>query len=59
VEHALAHAGRRQGRRARYRGVRNNLYDWRRASALTNLETLQRRLSVRHVSLVRVVRRAA
>lgn len=48
VEHALAHAGRRQGRRARYRGVRNNLHDWRRASTLTNLETIQRHLSARH-----------
>jgi hypothetical protein len=48
VEHALAHAGRRQGRRARYRGVRNNLHDWRRASTLTNLETIQRNLSARN-----------
>ena len=47
VEHALSHAGRRQGRRARYRGVRNNVYDWRRASTLTNLETIQRNLSTR------------
>ena len=44
VEHALAHAGRRQGRRARYRGVRKNLYDWRRASLLTNLEIIHRNL---------------
>ncbi len=44
VEHALAHAGRRQGRRARYRGCRKNLYDWRRASTITNLETIQREL---------------
>jgi hypothetical protein len=42
VEHALSHAGRRQGRRARYRGVRSNLFDWRRASAITNLETIDR-----------------
>jgi hypothetical protein len=45
VEHKLAHAGRRQGRKARYRGCRNNLYDWRRASTITNLETIQRRLA--------------
>ncbi len=44
VEHALAHAGRRQGRRARYVGVRANLFDWRRAAALTNLETIHRQL---------------
>lgn len=59
VEHALAHAGRRQGRRARYRGVRRNLFDWRRASALTNLETIQRRLSVRHDYPQRITRIAS
>jgi hypothetical protein len=47
VEHSLAHAGRRQGRRARYRGCRKNLCDWRRAAAITNLETIQRQLSYR------------
>jgi hypothetical protein len=30
VEHKLAHLVRRQGRRARYRGVRKNLFDLRR-----------------------------
>ena len=45
VEHLLAHAGRRQGKRARYLGVRRNLWDWRRASAITNLETVNRRLT--------------
>jgi len=30
VEHALAHVGRWQGRRARYRGVRKNMLDLRR-----------------------------
>jgi hypothetical protein len=45
VEHILAHAGRRQGRRARYIGTRNNLWDWRRASAITNLETIHRQLA--------------
>jgi len=54
AEHALARAGRRQGRRARYRGVRNNLYDWRRASLLTNLEEIQR-----HLSLAAAATRAA
>jgi transposase len=42
VEHALAHVGRRQGRRARYRGVRPNLFDLRRAAAVDNLHLLQR-----------------
>jgi len=44
VEHTLAHLGRRQGRRARYRGTRKNLYDVRRAATVHNLETIQRRL---------------
>jgi hypothetical protein len=44
VEHALAHIGQRQGRRARYRGVRKNVFDLRRAAAVRNLETIHRRL---------------
>jgi hypothetical protein len=44
VEHSLAHLGRRQGRRARYRGVRKNLFDVRRAAAVQNLETVHRRV---------------
>ena len=44
VEHRLAHIGRRQGNRARYRGVRKNLFDVRRAASIQNLETIQRRL---------------
>lgn len=44
VEHSLAHIGRRQGRRARYRGVRRNLFDLRRSAAVQNLETVDRRL---------------
>jgi hypothetical protein len=31
---ALAHLVRRQSRRARYRGVRKNLFDLRRAAAI-------------------------
>lgn len=49
VEHSLAHAGRRQGRRARYLGIRKNLYDWRRAATITNLETIQRVLERQQV----------
>jgi len=45
VEHKLAHLGRRQGRRARYRGVRKNLFDLRRASAIQNLEAIQRKVA--------------
>jgi hypothetical protein len=39
VEHKLAHIAQRQGRRARHFGIRANLYDLRRASAIQNLET--------------------
>ena len=42
VEHRLAHIGQRQGNRARYRGVRLNLFDLRRAAAIQNLETIHR-----------------
>lgn len=42
VEHNLAHISQRQGRRARYRGTRKNLFDLRRAAAIQNLEAIQR-----------------
>ena len=42
VEHRLAHLGRKQGRRARYLGVRKNLFDVRRAASVVNLETIHR-----------------
>jgi IS5 family transposase len=45
VEHRLAHLGRRQGRRARYRGVRKNLFDVRRAATVQNLEIIDRRIA--------------
>jgi hypothetical protein len=44
VEHALAHVSRKQGRRARYLGVRKNLFDLRRHAAVVNLETIHRHL---------------
>ncbi|HYO51969.1 IS1182 family transposase [Archangium sp.] len=44
VEHRQAHLARRQGPRARYRGVRKNVFDLRRASCIQNLEAWQRRL---------------
>lgn len=44
VEHRLAHLGRKQGRRARYLGVRKNQYDARRAATVVNLETIHRQL---------------
>jgi hypothetical protein len=42
VEHALAHIGHWQGRRARYRGTRKNLFDLRRAAVVHNLHVLAR-----------------
>jgi DDE family transposase len=42
VEHALAHVGQWQGRRARYRGLRKNLFDLRRCAGVHNLHVLAR-----------------
>jgi IS5 family transposase len=41
VEHALSHIGRWQGRRARYRGRRKNLFDLRRCAVVHNLHAIQ------------------
>jgi len=45
IEHRLAHIVRRQGPRARYFGIRVNLFDLRRAATLQNLETIQRKMA--------------
>ncbi len=42
VEHTLAHLGQWQGRRARYRGLRKNLFDLRRCAVVHNLHVLAR-----------------
>ncbi|GHO57786.1 IS1182 family transposase [Ktedonobacter robiniae] len=42
VEHTLAHIGWWQGRRARYRGIRKNLFDIRRCAVVHNLHVLAR-----------------
>jgi len=42
VEHSLAHIAARKGNRARYLGVRKNLFDLRRAAAIQNLEGVHR-----------------
>jgi Transposase DDE domain/Transposase domain (DUF772) len=42
VEHTLAHVGHWQGRRARYRGSRKNLFDLRRCAVVDNLHVLRR-----------------
>lgn len=41
IEHRLSHHARKQGLRARYLGVRNNVFDSRRHAATVNLEKLQ------------------
>jgi Transposase DDE domain/Transposase domain (DUF772) len=46
IEHHLAHIAARQGPRARYNGCRKNLFDLRRASAIQNLETNQRKMAL-------------
>ncbi|MBI2761111.1 MAG: IS1182 family transposase [Chloroflexi bacterium] len=42
VEHCLAHIGHWQGDRARYRGLRKNLFDLRRVAVVHNLHVLAR-----------------
>ena len=42
IEHVLAHVTRRQGPRARYVGVRKNVFDLRRTCAVENLHALDR-----------------
>jgi Transposase DDE domain/Transposase domain (DUF772) len=46
VEHTLAHIGRWQGQRARYRGTRKNLFDLRRCAVVHNLHVLARSQSL-------------
>jgi Transposase DDE domain/Transposase domain (DUF772) len=42
VEHSLSHIGRWQGRRARYRSKRKNLFDLRRCAVVHNLHVIAR-----------------
>ena len=42
IEHTLAHVGRRQGPRARYRTARKNTLDLRRVAAVENLHAIDR-----------------
>jgi hypothetical protein len=48
VEHALAHVGHWQGRRARYRGTRKNLLDLRRVAVVHNLHVIARQPPSNH-----------
>ena len=42
VEHSLSHIGRWQGDKARYLGIRKNLFDLRRTAVVHNLHVLAR-----------------
>ena len=44
MEHSLSHIGRWQGDKARYIGVRKNLFDLRRTAVVHNLHVLVRLL---------------
>ncbi|MBK7823527.1 MAG: IS1182 family transposase [Tessaracoccus sp.] len=59
IEHRQAHTCRRQGRHARYLGTRKNEFDLRRASAVSNLEVIQRLLEAQSTRAARAVARAA
>jgi transposase len=50
AEHALAHIGQWQGDRARYRGLRKNLFDLRRMAVVSNLHDLMRLPDVAHAA---------
>jgi len=50
VEHTLAHVGYWQGRRARYRGERKNLFDLRRCAVVHNLHVLARFEALSHAA---------
>jgi IS5 family transposase len=50
VEHGLAHIGHWQGDRARYRGVRKNLFDLRRTAVVHNLHVIARAPGLAHAA---------
>jgi hypothetical protein len=50
VEHSLAHIGHWQGNRARYIGLRKNLFDLRRVAVVHNLHVIARMDKVRPIT---------
>jgi transposase len=50
LEHTLAHVGHWQGRRARYRGPRKNLFDLRRCAVVHNLLALRHAADAQHLA---------
>ena len=51
LEEALAHVGHRQGRRARYRGTRKNLFDLRCVAVVHNVHVIARQPAARDYQL--------
>lgn len=45
VEHALAHVGQVQGKRARFKGLRKNLFDLQRSATVANIYVIDRLLA--------------
>jgi hypothetical protein len=58
IEHRLSHIAARKGPKARYIGVRKNLYDLRRAASIQNLETIHRHI-VANQNAESILRKAA
>ncbi|WP_433515762.1 IS1182 family transposase [Nonomuraea sp. CA-143628] len=50
IEHVLAHIGRWQDRRARYKGTRKNLFDLRRTAVVHNLHVIARQQDGYHLA---------
>jgi hypothetical protein len=50
IEHRLSHIAARKGPKARYKGVRKNLFDLRRAAVIQNFETIHRRILVNNAT---------
>jgi hypothetical protein len=55
VEHALAHVGHWQGRRAHYRGTRKNLFDLKRVTVVHNLHVIARQPAATGYQLPRMI----
>jgi hypothetical protein len=50
VEHTLARLAQIQGKRARYKGLRKNIFDLRRTAAVHNLQHIHRALALEHAA---------
>lgn len=50
IEHRLSHIAARKGPKARYKGIRKNLFDLRRAAAIQNFETIHRSILAKYAT---------